>query len=59
MSIIGITSVFFGTLIILSRGMLVTAPATTLYGFRTMIQTSTRARILGLCTQSCTLFVKT
>ena len=49
MSIIGITSVFLGTVIILSRGMLVIAPGTTLNGFRAIIQTSTRTRVFGFC----------
>ena len=49
MSIIGITSIFLGTVIILSRGMLMIAPGITLNGFRAIIQTSTRTRVFGLC----------
>ena len=49
MNIIGITSILFGMLIIIGRGILMVAPATTLFGFRIMIQTKIRTRILGLC----------
>ena len=48
MSSVGIVCIIFGLLIVISRGLIVVAPATTLRWVKDMISTETRVRTLGL-----------
>jgi hypothetical protein len=48
MSSVGIVCIIFGFLIVISRGLIVVAPATTLRWVKDMISTETRVRTLGL-----------
>jgi hypothetical protein len=49
MSAVGIVSIAVGLLIIVSRGLLVLAPAATLRWFGGIIQSEARTRIFGTC----------
>ncbi len=48
MSSVGIVYIVFGSFIVISRGLIVVAPATTLRWVKDMIRTETRVRTLGL-----------
>jgi hypothetical protein len=48
MSSVGIVCIIFGFLIVISRGLIVVAPATTLRWVKNMISTEIRVRTLGL-----------
>ena len=49
MSAIGVVSIAVGLLIMVSRGLLVLAPAATLRWFGGIVQSEARTRILGTC----------
>lgn len=50
MSAVGIVSIILGLLIVISRGLLVVSPRTTLQSFGKIIQTESRTRLVGLAT---------